>query len=88
MVLLCFLRLTLVVSVLCCSVDRNIPFSSAILRPPGNCLQVTDGEFQVHALNELEYINGEIWANIWLTDCIARIDPATGAVKCAVLTCA
>ena len=26
-------------------------------------------------LNELEYINGEIWANIWMTDLIARIDP-------------
>lgn len=49
-------------------------------------LQVTDGGFQVYALNELEYVNGEIWANIWLTDCIARIDPATGTVKCASLT--
>jgi len=31
-------------------------------------------------LNELEYINGEIYANIWLTDQIARIDPQTGQV--------
>ena len=31
-------------------------------------------------LNELEYINGEIWANIWQTDFIARIDPGTGTV--------
>jgi len=31
-------------------------------------------------LNELEYINGEIWANIWQTDFIARIDPETGMV--------
>ena len=31
-------------------------------------------------LNELEYINGEIWANIWQTDFIARIDPETGTV--------
>ncbi|MBX9815327.1 MAG: glutaminyl-peptide cyclotransferase, partial [Sphingomonas sp.] len=29
---------------------------------------------------ELEYVNGEILANVWLTDLIVRIDPATGAV--------
>lgn len=32
-------------------------------------------------INELEYVDGEILANIWQTDYIARIDPATGAVK-------
>ncbi|EIE19700.1 glutamine cyclotransferase [Coccomyxa subellipsoidea C-169] len=48
-------------------------------------LTVTDGGFLVYALNELEYVNGEIWANIWLTDCIARIDPATGTVKAWIL---
>ena len=31
-------------------------------------------------LNELEYINGEIFANVWLTDWIVRIDPETGMV--------
>jgi glutamine cyclotransferase len=31
-------------------------------------------------LNELEYVDGEILANVWLTDRIARIDPATGKV--------
>lgn len=35
----------------------------------------------VHDLNELEYVRGEILANIWHTDLIARIDPATGAIK-------
>jgi len=34
----------------------------------------------VERLNELEYIRGEIWANIWYDTKIARIDPATGAV--------
>ena len=33
-------------------------------------------------LNELEAIDGEIWANVWLTSCVARIDPQSGAVKC------
>ena len=34
----------------------------------------------VPRLNELEYVKGEILANIWMTDRIARIDPATGTV--------
>jgi glutamine cyclotransferase len=29
-------------------------------------------------INELEYIKGEIWANVWQEDWIIRIDPATG----------
>ncbi len=32
-------------------------------------------------LNELEYIDGEIWANVWQTNFIVRIDPETGVVK-------
>lgn len=35
---------------------------------------------QVHNLNELEYINGEVWANVFTTDCIARIAPNDGLV--------
>ncbi len=35
----------------------------------------------VDRLNELEYVKGEVWANIWYDSRIARIDPATGAVK-------
>jgi glutamine cyclotransferase len=31
-------------------------------------------------LNELEWVDGEIWANVWQTDEIARIDPVTGMV--------
>ena len=41
---------------------------------------VTDGERPVHLLNELEYVNGEVWANVYRTDFIARIDPETGTV--------
>jgi glutamine cyclotransferase len=43
-------------------------------------IAVHDGDQLIPQLNELEYINGEIWANVWQTDRIARIDPATGAV--------
>jgi glutamine cyclotransferase len=41
---------------------------------------VTDGGAPVRYLNELEFVKGEIYANIWTTDVIARIDPATGRV--------
>lgn len=34
----------------------------------------------VPMLNELEAIGGEIWANVWMTDVILRIDPASGDV--------
>ncbi|MFZ2995491.1 glutaminyl-peptide cyclotransferase [Sphingobium sp.] len=34
----------------------------------------------VERLNELEWVRGEIWANIWYDTRIARIDPRTGAV--------
>jgi glutaminyl-peptide cyclotransferase len=44
-------------------------------------IEVYDNEKKVDQLNELEYINGEIWANIWQTDLIARIDPITGRVN-------
>lgn len=32
-------------------------------------------------VNELEWVNGEIYANVWMTDQIARIDPKTGIVR-------
>jgi glutaminyl-peptide cyclotransferase len=43
-------------------------------------IEVYDNEKKVDSLNELEYINGEIWANIWMSDLIARIDPVSGKV--------
>jgi len=44
-------------------------------------LAVTVNGCPLANLNELEWIEGEIYANIWQTDLIARIDPASGAVK-------
>jgi glutamine cyclotransferase len=43
-------------------------------------VEVRDENGPVFRLNELEYVCGEIWANIWQTDRIARIDPDTGQV--------
>jgi glutamine cyclotransferase len=47
---------------------------------PVNRLAVTFEGRPLPRLNELEYVEGEIWANVWLTDLIVRIDPATGEV--------
>ena len=43
-------------------------------------ITVTDQGQPVPNVNELEWVKGEIYANIWETDRIARIDPATGRV--------
>ena len=41
---------------------------------------MTDGGVPVASLNELEFVKGEVLANVWTTDFIVRIDPATGRV--------
>jgi len=43
-------------------------------------LKVTAAGVPLRNLNELEYVKGEIFANVWQTDYIARIAPATGKV--------
>ena len=47
-------------------------------------IQVSLDGNPVSSLNELEYIDGEVWANIWQTDFIVRIDPETGQVNSLV----
>ena len=44
-------------------------------------IEVHDGDEPVRLINELEYIEGEVYANIWKTDLIARIDPLSGSVN-------
>ena len=69
--------------------SRNIITSdgSAVLRfrTPGSFkvvreISVRDAARPVPMLNELEYVNGEIYANVWHTDRIARISHADGHV--------
>jgi glutamine cyclotransferase len=43
-------------------------------------IQVTAEGKPIAQLNELEIVDGEIYANVWGTDVIARIDPASGKV--------
>jgi len=44
-------------------------------------LRVFDGDVPVPGLNELEYIDGEIYANVWPTNLIAIISPQSGRVR-------
>ncbi|KAI4347587.1 hypothetical protein L6164_008388 [Bauhinia variegata] len=41
---------------------------------------VTYNGQEVQFLNELEFVNGEVWANVYGVDCIARISPKDGKV--------
>jgi len=43
-------------------------------------LEVRDGDKPLSQLNELEWVNGEIYANLWQSDSIVRINPQSGAV--------
>jgi glutamine cyclotransferase len=43
-------------------------------------LLVSDAGIVIRDLNELEWVNGEIYANVWQTNFIARISPANGRV--------
>ena len=52
------------------------PESKTIMRT----ISVTDGGRPVTLLNELEWINGEIWANVWQQNRIVTINPDTGRV--------
>ena len=52
----------------------------ATFRELGRVTVTVNGQ-PLRNLNELEWVKGEIFANVWLTDYIARIDPETGEVK-------
>lgn len=52
------------------------PATFAVMRS----IVVTHGGLPVPRLNELEWINGEIFANVWQSDLVVRIDPRSGNV--------
>jgi glutaminyl-peptide cyclotransferase len=43
-------------------------------------ITVKDGNMRIPQVNELEYVDGFIWANVWQTNWIVKVDPATGRV--------
>lgn len=61
------------------TVDPEATVRTGVLAVVGQ-VEVRDANGPVRNLNELEYINGEVYANIWQTNLIARIDPASGRV--------
>jgi glutamine cyclotransferase len=55
-------------------------FDPATFQETGR-IAVRDQGAPVMNMNELEYVKGEVFANVWQTDRIARINPATGQVN-------
>lgn len=55
-------------------------FRSPYTFDPVRAIVVRDGSTPVRDLNELEWVKGEIYANVWHSDRIARISPADGKV--------
>jgi len=59
----------------------TLTFLDAKTQAATRSIRVRDAGRPVSQLNELEWVDGEIWANVWMTDRIARISPVTGDVK-------
>jgi glutamine cyclotransferase len=59
----------------------KITFRDARTFEETSSINVTYQGAPVTLLNELEYIDGEIWANVYTTDFVVRIDPQSGEVK-------
>ena len=57
-----------------------LQFIDPVTFKPGKVLKVEWNGQPLDKLNELEFIEGEIFANIWFKEQIARIDPANGRV--------
>ncbi len=58
------------------TIEFRDPATFAVL----DAIEVTDGGEPVASLNELEWVEGEIFANVYPTNDVVRIDPATGEV--------
>lgn len=58
----------------------NLSWLDPATMKPVKTLQVTENGAPLSQINELEYINGSIFANVWQTNFIVQIDPQTGKV--------
>lgn len=63
--------------------DRLRFHDPATFAETGSVAVTRDGRPLRH-LNELECVDGQVWANVWQSETIVRIDPATGAVNTVV----
>lgn len=58
----------------------NLTYFDPIKLTPIKALKVTEKGYPIDKLNELEFIKGFIYANIWTSDLIVKIDPSSGNV--------
>ena len=58
----------------------KLTFLNPTTLQPAKTLNITDNRIPLKNLNELEYIKGFIYANIWKTNQIVKINPLTGAI--------
>jgi glutamine cyclotransferase len=63
--------------------DRLSFLNPADLADAGGVTVTRDG-LPIGGLNELECVDGQVWANVWPSDTIVRIDPSTGRVNAVV----
>lgn len=61
--------------------SANLTFRDPVTFAARSKVKVTWNGRPVEQLNELEYIDGLVWANVWQTDTIVVIDPKTGEVQ-------
>jgi|WetSurMetagenome_2_1015567.scaffolds.fasta_scaffold03893_8 glutaminyl-peptide cyclotransferase len=61
--------------------SSNLFFLNPITFQKMGQISVHDGNMSVTNINELEYVNGDVYANIWLQEKIAIINPNNGQVK-------
>ena len=59
---------------------ENLTFLDPESLKPVRSLRVMENGVGLNNLNEVEYIKGFIYANVWTTNYIAKIDPSTGKV--------
>jgi glutamine cyclotransferase len=62
----------------------TLRFLDPVTKAETGRVEVTLNGQPLASLNELEWIDGEIWANVWMQDALVRIDPATGVVTSIV----
>jgi glutaminyl-peptide cyclotransferase len=61
--------------------SSRLYFRDPVTLEPTGSIEVTDNGSPVNNINELEYINGRVYANIWLSDRIAIIEPQNGRLS-------
>lgn len=60
--------------------SSNLRFLNPLDKHETGRLEVLDGDTPVHGLNELEFVRGEVYANVWKTDWIVAISLSRGQV--------